>query len=115
MVPLMGTNRTNAGQAYYDSSTSSVAFWYGECKFMGLAMDKDNDMNAWSPVWITDTVGTARMTIANSELVWNDDRFGSWLVCNHSGKYELMYWDVITNQGIDTDMCAKVQLITENL
>lgn len=72
-------------------------------------------MNEWSPVFIDNQVGTARMSIAHGELIWENDRWGSWLVCKYSGHYELLYWDVITNRGIDTKMCAKVRLLVENL
>lgn len=80
-------------------------------------MDSDHDMNAWSPVFISNSVGTARISIAWDDLVWRNDRFGAWLACVNSfkGNYELYWRDVIANMGIDTDVCAKVQLLMENL
>lgn len=116
-IPILDYNRTSAAEAYYDYSTSSVAIWHGGCELSGLAMDSDNDLNAWSPVFISNQVGTARMTIAWEDLRWLNDRFGSWLACinRFTGDYELYWWDVITNMGIDTTVCAKVQLLAENL
>lgn len=73
-------------------------------------------MNAYSPVFISNQIGSATMTIANGELWWENPRFGSWLACQTSNGYvTLSWWDTITNQGVDTDKCAKVQLLTENL
>lgn len=116
-IPILDYNRTSAAEAYYDYSISSIAIWHGGYEFSGLAMDSDHDMNAWSPVFISNTVGTARMTIAWGDLRWLNDRFGSWLACinGFTGNFELYWWDVITNMGIDTTVCAKVQLLTENL
>ena len=116
-VPILDHNRTTAAEFYYDSSTSSIAVWHGGCDFSGLAIHVDNDMNARSPVSISDQVGTARMSIAWGDLHWLNDRFGSWLVCINAstGAHELYWWDVITNMGIDTSVCAKVQLLTEIL
>jgi len=116
-IPILHHNRTTAAEVYYDSSTSSIAVWNGGCDFSGLSVHVDNDMNAWSSVFIADQVGTARMSIAWGDLRWLNDRFGSWLVCINAktGRHELYWWDVITNMGIDTRVCAKVQLLTENL
>jgi hypothetical protein len=74
-------------------------------------------MNSWSPVLVGDEVGSSKMSIANGELWWDNDRFGSWLICKDpgSGAYGLMWWDTITDQGIDGQKCAKVQLLTENI
>jgi hypothetical protein len=78
-------------------------------------MDYDSDYNSVSSVFITDGVGTARMSIANNRLVWENDRWGSWLACKRHGNVELYWWDIITNQGIDERYCAKIQLLTENV
>jgi hypothetical protein len=78
-------------------------------------MDLDRDMNAYSSVFIGDPVGTGSMSIANGEMWWDNDRFGSWLVCqDNNGNFVLYWWDMITNKGIDPTKCAKVQLMTEN-
>ncbi|KAF1983427.1 hypothetical protein K402DRAFT_406892 [Aulographum hederae CBS 113979] len=114
-VPLLSRNRTSAAQGYYDMSTSSLAFWHGECDFSGLTMVLDHDMDEKGPVFINDQVGTARMAIDNNNLYWKNDRFGGWMVCKAGDQYELFYWDVITNMGVDTSQCAKVQLLLENL
>lgn len=86
-------------------------------------MFQDNDMNELGPVFLQNAVGTARMFFRNGELLWANDRFGSWVACmvpirgddpaNSQYKYQLMWWDVITNMGIDTNWCAKVQLLPE--
>ena len=70
-------------------------------------------MNEWSAVFITDAVGTPRMSIAGGSLEWLNDRFGTWLACEKNGVVQLLYWDVQTTNGIDTRSCAKVQLLTE--
>lgn len=46
-------------------------------------------------------------------IVWRNDRFGSWLVCQRpvSGVFELRWWDVVTNRGVDSKQCAKVELV----
>jgi len=60
------------------------------------------------------SVGSAKMTIANQVLIWNNDRWGSWLVCKLDDKrFELYWWDVQTNKGIDQNACAKVDLLLE--
>jgi hypothetical protein len=66
---------------------------------------------------VGEEVGTPKMSIAHGELWWDNDRFGSWLVCEGpvSGVYEWLWWDTITDRGIDAKRCAKVQLLTENL
>jgi hypothetical protein len=81
-------------------------------------MDRDRDLDAYSPVFITNEVGSAKMTTADGELWWDNDRFGSWLACKEpletsKEEYKLSWWDVITNSGVDTAKCAKVQLLTE--
>jgi uncharacterized membrane protein (DUF2068 family) len=56
------------------------------------------------------------MTVVNGELWWANDRFGSWLACKTANGYiTLKWWDTVTNQGVNTDNCAKIQLLTENL
>lgn len=90
-----------------------MAIWHGKCFFSGLSIDQDSDGNEWSPVFIQDSVGTPRMSVENGQLIWKNDRWGSWLACARNGQVQLLYWDVSTNQGIDTGSCAKVQLITE--
>ena len=76
----------------------------------------DNNLDGYGPVLITDSVGTARMDIADGQLVWRNDRFGDWLVCkNKKGGFDLQYWDVIANQQTDLTRCAKVQLLTEDV
>ncbi|KAF1991296.1 hypothetical protein K402DRAFT_314953, partial [Aulographum hederae CBS 113979] len=100
---------------YYDASTSSLAFYHGNCDFTGLSMDRDTDGDEMSPCFETQSVGTARMSIAYGELVWEDNRWGSWLVCQVGDRVELSWWDVITDRGIDTGYCAKVALLLENL
>jgi len=77
-------------------------------------MDLDNNLDGVSPVFVSSSVGTARMSTAWNQLEWQNDRFGSWLVCNSGGIPQLSWWDVITNQGVDHGKCAKVQLLTEN-
>jgi hypothetical protein len=85
-------------------------------------MIEDKDMNELGSVFLQNSVGTARMFFRGGELLWNNDRFGSWVVCQEppagsniaaGPTYQLMWWDVITNQGIDTNWCAKVQLLPE--
>lgn len=117
MIPTFTDDRNKAYKAYYDRSTYSIAFWHSTCKTRGLTIDLDDDLNAYSAAFITDAVGTARMNIEWGELIYENDRFGSWLACRSKdgGDYELLWWDVITNQGIDTSVCAKVQLIVENV
>jgi hypothetical protein len=79
-------------------------------------MAKDRNMDAWSPVFISDQVGSATMNTADGDLWWENDRFGSWLACwTANGYTTLSWWDTITNQGVDTSKCAKIQLLTENL
>lgn len=85
-------------------------------------MVQDKDMNELGPVFMQNSVGTARMVFRRGELLWDNDRFGSWVVCAQpisrsspkpSYRYQLMWWDVITDQGIDTKWCAKVQLLPQ--
>jgi len=78
-------------------------------------MDRDRDYNAWSDVFVSDELGSAKMSIAYGELWWEVERFGSWLACKKDGGYKLYWWDTITDKGIDSTNCAKVQLLTENL
>lgn len=80
-------------------------------------MDPDRNMDSWSPVLVGDETGSSKMIIANGELWWDNDRFGSWLACKNvnTNAYELLWWDTITDRGIDREKCAKVQLLTENL
>jgi hypothetical protein len=48
----------------------------------------------------------------HASLIWKNDRFGSWIVCeNEGGAGELRWWDVGFDQGIDGEGCAKVDLI----
>lgn len=80
-------------------------------------MNRDRDMNSWSPVLVGDETGSSKMSIAYGELWWDNDRFGSWLICKDpsTAAYQLLWWDTIVDQGIDATRCAKVQLLTENL
>ncbi|TKA66535.1 hypothetical protein B0A49_07480 [Cryomyces minteri] len=115
VVPTMSANRTSATEAYFDASTASIATWHGECRWTGLGMVLDTDNNPYGDVLINMDVGTSKMDTSYNALVWDNDRFGSWLVCDNSGRNVLKYWDPITTQGIDTAVCAKVQLLTEYL
>ncbi|KAK5012402.1 hypothetical protein LTR60_004399 [Cryomyces antarcticus] len=115
VVPVMSAKRTNATEAYFDASTASIATWHGECRWTGLGMVLDPDNNPYGDVLINMDVGTSKMDTSYNALVWDNDRFGSWLVCDNSGQNVLKYWDPITTQGIDTAVCAKVQLLTEYL
>jgi len=114
--PFLSKQREHAAQVYYDPTSSSVAVFQGKCTFAGFVMVPDRNNDALSPVFISDQVGTATMTVANGELWWENNRFGIWLACKTSnGHITLSWWDTISNQGIDTNKCAKVQLLTENL
>ncbi|TKA61162.1 hypothetical protein B0A49_11916 [Cryomyces minteri] len=115
VVPTMSANRTSATEAYFDASTASIATWHSECRWTGLGMVLDADNNPYGDVLINMDVGTSKMDTSYNALVWDNDRFGSWLVCDNSGRNVLKYWDPITTQGIDTAVCAKVQLLTEYL
>jgi hypothetical protein len=78
-------------------------------------MVRDRDSDAYGTVLLDKEVGTARIAAERNEpVVWKNDRFGSWLVCQRpvSGVYELRWWEVITNRGIDKDASAKVGLIS---
>ena len=114
--PHLTRRRDEAGAFFFDASSVSVALWHGGCRFSGLTMNLDHDANAWSAVFLNDQVGTARMSIEWGHLDWDNDRFGSWLACKREGgHFELFWWDVIGNKGIDGERCAKVDLIVENL
>ncbi|KKY20634.1 hypothetical protein UCDDS831_g04681 [Diplodia seriata] len=171
-IPILSHDRWKAGKFFYDSSTSSIALWHGRCQFSGLTMFGDNDMDAYSPAFINNNVGTHRMRASWGSITWDNDRFDGWVVCrknrdgqqqqnggqrqnggddqqqqNGGGKqqggdddgqqqqqqqqqsdgqgrnkrdgphecYELRWHDAISNQGIDTYRCAKVELLTENV
>lgn len=133
--PHLSHNKTTAVPFYYDKSTSSIDICRpNSTTYSGLHMVQDSDMNGLGPVLLENAVGTARMFFRAGQLLWANDRFGAWVICeafSHppSGlpgwwgpqephphpRYQLMWWDVITNQGIDTDWCAKVQLIAEKI
>jgi hypothetical protein len=116
-APELSSNRTSAAHVYYDFSTSSVALYHGNCEFSGLKLIRDRDMTSWSPVLIGGEVGSPKMSIANGELWWDNDRFGSWLVCKdpEDGAYEMFWWDTVVDLGVDAQKCAKVMLLTEIL
>ena len=75
----------------------------------------DSNGDSLGPAYITDSVGTSGMSVINYELTWNNDRFGYWLLCNgaEAQKYELYWWDLVTNQQVDYLQCSEVQLILE--
>jgi len=56
--------------------------------------------------------GNCGVTGESGLLIWKNDRFGSWLACRGRGSHraELYWWDVVSNQGIDETVCAKVDL-----
>lgn len=114
VTPTLTTSKDTAFWTYYDPTSRSVAFWQGNCLWSGLSMVLDVDMNSYGPALITEAVGTARMQVIDGELTWDNDRFGWWLVCLKNNQYQLMWWDTVTNQGIDTSICAEVQLLLEN-
>ena len=93
---------------------------------LGLVMVRDRDQDAYGSVLFSKEVGTARIgqwpeqygvnpAGVSQPIIWRNDRFGSWLVCQRpiSGVYELKWWDVITNRGIDQTGCAKVELLAQ--
>jgi len=113
-TPTFTTSKDTAFWTYYDPTSRSIAFWQGNCLWSGLSMVLDVDMNSYGPALITQAIGTARMQVVDGELTWDNDRFGWWLVCQKNGQFQLMWWDTVTNQGIDTSICAEVQLLLEN-
>lgn len=92
-----------------------MALWHGQCKFSGLTLHGDRDMDAYSPAFITNSVGTHRMLAAWGSVSWDNDRFAGWVACRAGSGYELKWHDAISNQGIDTAVCAKVELLQENM
>lgn len=114
-VPQLTYSRDTAGKFFYDGSTSSVALWHGKCTFSGLLMHGDDDRDAYSPAFINNSVGTHRMRAGWGSVYWDNDRFDGWVVCRAGARYELKWHDAISNLGIDTAKCAKVELLTENL
>ncbi|KAF2680600.1 hypothetical protein K458DRAFT_392652, partial [Lentithecium fluviatile CBS 122367] len=114
VIPTFTNDRDQAYPAYYDRSVSSIQMYHDNCATRGLTMNLDDDNNAYSAAFITNAVGTAKMNIAWGKLIWENDRFGSWLACSNGDDVELLWWDVVTNQGIDQSKCAKIQLIVEN-
>lgn len=107
-------DKPHAFLAYFDVSSRSIALKQDDGKLSGLEMVQDEDRDAYGPVLIDQAVGTARLDVREGQIIWDNDRFGDWLICKDAiGKYTLSYWDVITNQGTDPVRCAKVQLLTE--
>jgi len=92
-------------------------------------MVRDRDQDAYGPVLLGKEVGTARIGYAccdgrspkndggDRRIVWKNDRFGSWLVCQRptSGLFELRWWDVVSNMGVDGEGCAKVDLVAVDI
>jgi len=121
--PFLSGNKTSAASFYYDASSTSIDMHRGDSLISGLVLFQDSDMNELGPVFLANSVGTARMFFIGGQLLWGNDRFGSWVVCKQPvpgessaephHRFQLMWWDVITNMGIDTDWCAKVQLLPE--
>lgn len=54
------------------------------------------------------------MSIKDNDLIWENDRWGGWLACKWKGDVRLLWWDVVTNQGYNSEACALVQLIVQN-
>lgn len=115
VIPTFTSNRAEAYAAYYDADSSSIAFDDGTDAGRGLTLVSDDDSDAYSPAFITDGYGTARMDISWGELIWANDRFGSWLACPNGSNVDLLWWDVTTNQLVDQAICTKIQLLVENL
>jgi len=126
-TPLLSSNTKTAVRFYLDSSTSSLALCCTKSEqTFGLVLIRDRDNDAYGPVRLGKEVGTARVGFENAShnpedlhgpIIWKNDRFGSWLVCQRptSGVFELRWWDVITNRGVDQWACAKVELLAEEI
>jgi hypothetical protein len=124
-TPFFSQNIATAATFYYDHSNSSLAICCAksDTQPLGLVMIRDRDNDAYGPVYLSREVGTARMSFVgknsaagDQSLLWKNDRFGSWLACDRGeGKIELHWWDVIANLGVDLDVCAKIDLVEEEV
>jgi hypothetical protein len=126
-APLLSSNTASAARFYLDKSTSSLALCCTKSEqTYGLVLVRDRDNDAYGTVHLGREVGTARVGFDGSQrhtedkrepIVWNNDRFGSWLVCQRptTGVFELRWWDVVTNRGVDQWACAKVDLLAEEI
>ena len=121
--PFLTGNKTSAASFYYDVSSTSIKMRCGNSPTSGLVLIPDSDMNELAPVFLSNSAGTPRMFFQSGQLLWGNDRFGSWVVCKepipgHTAtkpqfRYQLMWWDVVANMDISTDLCAKVELLPE--
>jgi hypothetical protein len=126
-TPLLSFDPKTAARFYLDTSSSSLALCCTKSEHTyGLVLVRDRDNDAYGSVQLAKEVGTARVGFDHSlrktedtrePIVWKNDRFGSWLVCQRptSGVFELRWWDVVTNRGIDQWACAKVELLAEEI
>jgi len=121
--PFLTRNKTSAASFYYDLSSTSIDMCCSNSSTSGLVLFQDSDMDELAPVFLSNSVGTSRMFFYGGQLRWGNDRFGSWVVCKEpipgnttkepQFRFQLMWWDVVTNMGINADWCVKVRLLPE--
>lgn len=116
MYPFTGKPSDSAARFFYDAPTHSVAFLHNGNEWAGLTMVLDNNPDSYAETLLTNSVGTSMMSVAYDQLVWQNDRFGSWIICkNYEVANQLLWWDTVSTKGIDESQCSKVQLLIEYL
>lgn len=114
-IPVVSSDRDAAAIFYFDPSSRAVAVWHGASEFSGLNLDIALQYYSVAPAFISPSIGISPMKISDGALRWDSNRFGSWLVCEHNRKMELMWFDSSSGLGYDVDVCASVQLLLEYL